>query len=72
MPSVIGNGVALAVVMGAIHYTGGTFFRDNDTPHDEPYADTKEAARKRFRRPINETINELGEGRGLCSIDWLR
>jgi len=30
---------------------------------------TKEELRKRFARPINETINELGEGRGPCFVE---
>lgn len=31
--------------------------------------DYKEEARSRFRRPVNETINELGEGRGETKRD---
>lgn len=63
MPSVVGNGLALGVIMAAVQYTGGSFFRD---PHDMDIDQfpTKEELRKRFRRPVNETINELGEGRG--------
>lgn len=29
---------------------------------------TKEDLRKRFSRPLNETINELGEGRGMLFL----
>lgn len=32
---------------------------------------TKEDLRKRFSRPINETINELGEGRGAFAFNLL-
>jgi len=64
MPSVLGNGLALGVVLAGVQYTGGSFFRDTDVADDERYL-SKEEIRKRFRRPINETINELGEGRGI-------
>lgn len=33
---------------------------------------TKEDLRKRFSRPINETINELGEGRGKSNYEPIR
>jgi len=38
-----------------------------ESSSDEPQIDRiayKEEARTRFRRPLNEAINELGEGRG--------
>ncbi|KAK5088045.1 hypothetical protein LTR05_002261 [Lithohypha guttulata] len=39
-------------------------FGIKDMHPDEGRWPTKEELRKRFRRPANETINELGEGRG--------
>jgi len=50
--------------LAAVKYTGGTFFRENDPGDDLRYL-SKEEIRKRFRRPIQETINEIGEGRGI-------
>jgi hypothetical protein len=54
--------------MGAYDYTGGTlsgFKKDNEIDDFE----RKEALRKNRRRPIEETISELGEGRGsLCIL----
>jgi hypothetical protein len=50
--------------MGVISYTGRTMF---ESAGDKPFADRlayKDEAKARFRRPLNETINELGEGRG--------
>jgi hypothetical protein len=49
--------------MGAFDYTGGSlsgFKKDKDLDEFE----RKEALRKNRRRPIQETLSELGEGRG--------
>lgn len=58
----------VAIIMGAYDYTGGTlsgFKKDNEIDDFE----RKEALRKNRRRPIEETISELGEGRGsLCIL----
>ena len=67
LPSVMGNGLALAAIMGAINVTGGSFFREHFDPDADGYL-TKEEKRKRFRRPVNEVINELGEGRGESDL----
>ncbi|CAK4034924.1 probable NADH-ubiquinone oxidoreductase 213 kDa subunit [Lecanosticta acicola] len=63
-PAVFGYGSALAVVISAFTYTGGRlqgYHRDPDV--DE--VSRKEYLRKNRRRPIEQTINELGEGRGI-------
>jgi len=62
----LGNGLALGVALAALKYTGVTLFRDSGVTEDERHA-SKEELRKRFRRPVNETINELGEGRGMLT-----
>ncbi len=62
-PAVLGYGALIAIVMGAYDYTGGTlsgFKKDNEIDD----FDRKEALRKNRRRPIEETISQLGEGRG--------
>lgn len=63
MPAVLGNGVALGLALAAVRYTGGTLFQSG-YPEEDLYA-RKEEMRKRFRRPLNELINEIGEGRGI-------
>ena len=66
-PAVLGFGAGLAVVQGAFDYTGGKFSGyDKDSNVDE--YERKEALRKNRRRPIQETLEQLGEGRGEPSI----
>ncbi len=63
MPRVLGYGGLFAVVLTAFEYTGGSlrgWIRDPDVDEFE----RKETLRKNRRRPIEETIAELGEGRG--------
>lgn len=60
----LGNATALGVVLAVAAYSGATMFGAPDVHPDEGRWPTKEDLRKRFRRPVNETINELGEGRG--------
>jgi len=65
MVSTLGGALALGTVMGVISFTGRSMF---ETAGDKTYNDRmaqKEEAATRFRRPLNETINELGEGRGI-------
>ena len=68
MVSTLGSALALGSVMGVISYTGRGMFGSSA---NKPFADRmayKEEAKSRFRRPLNETINELGEGRGkICT-----
>jgi len=63
MPAVLGYGASLAVIMAAFDYTGGSLFGYQRDPAIDEY-DRKEALRANKRRPIQETIDELGEGRG--------
>lgn len=62
-PAVLGYGAACAVVMGAFDYTGGSLFgykKDNEEDKFEQLS----KLRTRYRTPAEETITELGEGRG--------
>jgi hypothetical protein len=52
-----------AVVLGAYDYTGGALTGYKKDPEIDEF-ERKEALRKSRRRPIGETISELGEGRG--------
>ena len=55
-----------AVVLGAYDYTGGALTGyKKDKEVDE--FDRKEYLRKNRRRPIEQTISEIGEGRGTSS-----
>lgn len=62
-PAVLGFGALTAVVMGAYDYTGGALSGyKKDKEMDE--FERKEYLRKNRRIPIDQTISELGEGRG--------
>jgi hypothetical protein len=63
MSSVLGCGVLLAVTLAAAQYTGNSMLSDVTDPDKDRYLDKAEI-RNRFRRPVNELINEIGEGRG--------
>lgn len=63
IPAVLGLGAGLAVLQGVFTYTGGTFSGYNKGPSVDEF-DRKEQLRKNRRRPIQETLDELGEGRG--------
>jgi len=65
MVSTLGGSLALGAVMGVVSFTGRSMFESST---EKPFADRlayKDEAKSRFRRPLNETINELGEGRGI-------
>lgn len=67
LPLVLGYGVGLAVVLGAFDFTGGALHN----AHYDPTVDqveAKEALRKTRRKPLAETIAELGEGRGKFNV----
>ena len=64
-PAVMGYGAALSVVLAAFTYTGGKLTGyERDPAVDE--VSRKEYLRKNRRRPVDEIVNELGEGRGMC------
>lgn len=63
MPAVLGYGAGLAVILGAYDYTGGTLRGYDKDPNVDEY-ERKQYLRKNRRRPIQETLEELGEGRG--------
>lgn len=63
MPAVVGLGALMAVASSAFQYTGGKLSGYDRDPNVDEY-ERKEAMRANRRRPITETISELGEGRG--------
>ncbi|KAI2627679.1 NADH-ubiquinone oxidoreductase 213 kDa subunit [Hypoxylon sp. NC1633] len=66
MPPILGFGAAFSVVMSAYEFTGGSLRGRprTEAPEMDEY-DRKEALRRNRRRPMAETIAELGEGRGI-------
>jgi hypothetical protein len=63
MPRIFGLGLGFAVIMAVADFTGGSLRGNKDQEVDE-YA-RKEALRMNRRRPIEETIAEVGEGRSI-------
>ncbi|PQE14494.1 tubulin binding cofactor c protein [Rutstroemia sp. NJR-2017a BBW] len=63
-PAVLGFGALTGVVLSAFSYTGGTLagFRQDHTLDE---FERKEFLRKNRRVPIEQTVAELGEGRGI-------
>ncbi|KAL9094850.1 MAG: hypothetical protein Q9165_002799 [Trypethelium subeluteriae] len=64
LPAFLGYGAALAVIAGAYDYTGGSLGGYRKDPDVDEVA-RKEFLRKNRRRPIEETLADLGEGRGI-------
>jgi hypothetical protein len=60
---VLGFGAMTAIIMGAFDYTGGRLAGYKSDPNVDEYERKVELRRNR-RRPIEETIEEVGEGRG--------
>lgn len=66
-PAVLGFGAGLAVAQGVFDYTGGKFSGYEADPNIDQY-ERKEFLRMNRRRPIGETIERMGEGRGKLII----
>ena len=67
-PSVLGFGAMTAVVMGAYDYTGGALTGyKKDKEMDE--FERKQQLRKNRRIPIEQTVSEIGEGRGMFTFE---
>jgi hypothetical protein len=63
-PAFFGYGAGLSVLMGAFDYCGGRFSGYKKDPTlDE--VNRKTELRKNRRKSIEETVAELGEGRGM-------
>ncbi|KAI9822562.1 MAG: hypothetical protein M1827_000281 [Pycnora praestabilis] len=64
LPAVLGYGAGLAVLLATFDYTGGVLTGYTKDPEVDEFA-RKEYLRKNRRRPIEQTVAELGEGRGI-------
>lgn len=53
--------------MGAYDYGGGALTGYKKDPEVDEF-DRKEFLRKNRRRPLEETISEIGEGRGMLFL----
>lgn len=56
-----------AVILGAYDFTGGRLKGWNRDPEQDEF-ERKQHIRQNRRRPIEETIAEVGEGRGRVAI----
>jgi len=63
-PAMLGYGAALAVILGAFDYGGGSLTGYKEDPEVDQ-VDKKEFLRRNRRIPVEQTIAELGEGRGI-------
>ena len=66
MPAVLGLGAATSALLSAFEYTGGSLMGAGRDPEVDEF-ERKQQLRKNRRRPIEETVAELGEGRGKMS-----
>lgn len=64
VPAVLGTGAVLAVLQSVFDYTGGALNGYRKDPEVDEF-ERKQDLRKERRRPIQETLEQLGEGRGI-------
>ncbi|KAL8642396.1 MAG: hypothetical protein Q9228_000902 [Teloschistes exilis] len=60
----VGFGAALSLAQFAFEYTGGKFSGFAQDAEVDEY-ERKEQLRRNRRRPIEQTLQEMGEGRGI-------
>lgn len=65
MPVVMGLGGAVGVVQGALYFLGG---RIDSFKKESDEFERKERVRRTTRLPIEQTVSEIGEGRGTQAI----
>ena len=64
MSGILGSGMVMAVGLGILAYSADAFQKQTAEEADEARQAKKDEVRKRFRRPVNELVNEIGKGRG--------
>lgn len=67
MPAVLGYGAFTSVLLGGFEYTGGLRGKRPEI-EDMDEHERKEHLRRNRRRPIEETLANVGEGRGMCEL----
>ncbi|KAL6705298.1 hypothetical protein ACN47E_007108 [Coniothyrium glycines] len=67
LPFMLGAGTAFAVTMSAYRYTNGLrgYGHIRLQADDDGEVERREEAKKLRRRPLSETLQQLGEGRGI-------
>ncbi|KAK8082802.1 hypothetical protein PG996_001583 [Apiospora saccharicola] len=66
MPQIVGWGAGMSIILSALEFTGGSLAGKRKTERsDIDEYERKEYLRKNRRRPLIETIAEVGEGRGI-------
>jgi hypothetical protein len=68
-PAVVGTGLFVGGAMAVLEFTGGIAFNTGMTPEERQ--EYKEEHRRRFRRPYQEMVNCIGEGRGTGSAVYV-
>jgi hypothetical protein len=63
-PALLGYGAALATTMGAFEYTGGTLYGRRPERSEDEF-ERRTQLRTQWRTPGEQTLAELGEGRGI-------
>ncbi|KAF2800789.1 hypothetical protein K505DRAFT_320176 [Melanomma pulvis-pyrius CBS 109.77] len=64
IPFMLGMGTCTAAAMFGFRYTNGfTGYKNKNSEVDE--VEAREAVKKLYRQPLQETIEQLGEGRGI-------
>lgn len=66
MPRILGYGALFSVVLVVFDYTGGSLKGSRRSQELDEF-DRKEYLRKNRRRPLEETLAEVGEGRCMLS-----
>ncbi|KAK2808920.1 hypothetical protein FQN50_004193 [Emmonsiellopsis sp. PD_5] len=63
-PAVLGYGVVVATVLSVFEYTGGSLAGKGKDVTEDEFA-RRQKLRTNYRSPMEETIEQLGEGRGI-------
>ncbi|KLJ09445.1 hypothetical protein EMPG_15135 [Blastomyces silverae] len=64
LPAVVGYGVIVATALSVFEFTGGSLAGKGHANEEDEFG-RREKLRKNFRSPIEETVAQLGEGRGI-------
>ena len=63
IPALLGYGAFMAALLGTFKFTGGSLFGYKKDPEVDEF-ERREALRTTYRKPMEQTLAELGEGRG--------
>jgi hypothetical protein len=64
IPRILGIGAGMSIILTAVEYTGGSLRGKPTDPSIDEY-ERKELMRKNRVRPLEETLVNIGEGRGM-------